>query len=297
MTAIETAVWPVRVVTNPSESRDAVLRVIRGVRHRLTLSLFRCTDDAVISELARAAERGVQVDVLVTSRSKGKRKLRRLWRALDTTGAAVHAYVDPVVKYHAKYLVADEGPALVMSFNFTRKCFRSTIDAVAMTFDEAVVDALRRLHAADCAGRRLPEPWPEQLIIGPERGRRQLANLIENARSSIQLIDSKFSDPMMMKLLDRRHRDGVAVELHTGKRLNGIRSHGKLLLIDNQVAVIGSVALAALSLDFRREVALVVRHPGAVATVAQLFDSIGTREPTRRAEGSVQLHGKRVTVP
>jgi len=47
----------------------------------------------------------------------------------------LHAHADPVVKYHAKYLVADEGPALVASLNFTRKCFAKTMDAIVVTHD------------------------------------------------------------------------------------------------------------------------------------------------------------------
>ena len=91
-----------RIVTDPSARRDAVVDVIRRARRQLTLSVFRCTDEGIIVELARAVDRGVRVDVLVTSRSKGKKKLRRLWEALQTTGATLHAYRDPVVKYHAK---------------------------------------------------------------------------------------------------------------------------------------------------------------------------------------------------
>ena len=58
----------------------------------------------------------------------------------------MHAYTDPVVKYHAKYLVADDGPAVVASLNFTRKCFRKTCDALVVTHDPAVVS---RPAAAD----------------------------------------------------------------------------------------------------------------------------------------------------
>ena len=101
------------VVTEPDERREVVLRAIREARERLVLSLFRCNDKSVFDELKQACERGISVDVLVTSRSSGsKRRLQKLWRALEATGAAIHPHADPVVKYHAKYLVADDGPAL-----------------------------------------------------------------------------------------------------------------------------------------------------------------------------------------
>jgi phosphatidylserine/phosphatidylglycerophosphate/cardiolipin synthase-like enzyme len=48
------------------------------------------------------------------------------------------------------------------------------------------------------------------------------------------------------------------------------------MLIDGRRAVIGSLALAALSLDFRREVAVVVEEPEAVAEVEELFRFVAT---------------------
>lgn len=280
MSAVRARRQPDRVIVAPAGARNAVLHVIRHARRRLALSLFRCNDAAVIMEIARAVDRGVDVDVLVTSRSKGRKKLRRLWAALETTGAAIHAYTDPVVKYHAKYMVADDGPALVASLNFTRKCFEDTVDALVITYEPTVVDGLRRLQAADREGARLPGNLPDRLIVGPERARRQLTAIIEGAQSSIRLIDAKLSDPMLTRLLDERRAQGVTVELYTARRLNGLRSHGKLMLVDHTVAVIGSMALAALSLDLRREVSLVVQEPAAVAKLVRLFDAVAAFEST-----------------
>jgi cardiolipin synthase len=272
-----------RIVIAPAERRDAVLTIIRRAREQLQLSLFRCDDDGIFLELARAVDRGVRVDVLVTQRSKEKKKLRRLWDALDATGAAVHPHTDPVVKYHAKYLVADDGPAMVASLNFTGKCFQDTVDAIVITHDAAVVDGLRRLHAADRDGGGIPDGLPGRLIIGPERARRQFTALIEGARSSIRLIDPKLSDPAMTRVLDERGRDGIAVEIYGKKRLNGLRSHGKLMLIDNRIAVVGSLALAAMSLDFRREVAITVHDRASVAAIARFFDSVAAARSARGA--------------
>lgn len=252
-----------------------MLDVIRGARERIALSLFRCSDKAVFAELRAAVDRGVDVQVLVTSRAKGgKRKLQKLWRRLEDTGAALFAYTDPVVKYHAKYLVADEGPALITSLNFTRKCFSDTCDALVLTWDPAVVKGLCALMAADREGRPAPDALPDRLIVGPERARRQFTALIESARSSIQIIDAKLSDPGLIALLNGRRAQGVAVTPHAEKLLCGMKSHGKIMLVDGARAVVGSLALTALSLDFRREVALVVEEPAAVAEVADLFRAI-----------------------
>jgi phosphatidylserine/phosphatidylglycerophosphate/cardiolipin synthase-like enzyme len=263
---------PDRLVSGGDQRRAAVIDLIRGARRTIALSLFRCNDKAIFEELAAATARGVVVDVLVTSRAKGgKKKLEKLWRALADTGASLHAYNDPVVKYHAKYIVADDGPSIVASLNFTRKCFRKTWDALVVTHDPAVASGLKQLMAADRDAMPMPADLSPRLILGPERARAQFTSLIMSAQRSIRLIDAKVSDPDLIDLLKRRRAEGVAIEIYGAKRIGDLKSHGKIMLVDESTAIVGSLALAALSLDFRREVAIAVTDPPAVVEAVQLF--------------------------
>jgi phosphatidylserine/phosphatidylglycerophosphate/cardiolipin synthase-like enzyme len=266
-----------RLIVAIDQRREAVLDLIRSAERRIALSLFRCNDEAIFTALADATRRGVAVEALVTSRAKGgKKKLAKLWTALERTGAAIRPYTDPVVKYHAKYLVADERRALVASLNFTRKCFFKTWDALLLTDDPAVVSGLSRLMEADCGRRSMPDGIDERLIIGPERARRQFTSLIESAETSLRLIDAKLSDPDLVSLLNQRRAAGLDVEIYSAKRIGDLKSHGKIMMIDDRRIVVGSLALAALSLDFRREVAIVVDEPSAVAEASELFRSLAS---------------------
>jgi cardiolipin synthase len=271
---------PDRVVTAVDDRKSVIVDTIRNARETIVLSLFRCNDTGIFDELARATKRGVKVEALMTSRAKGgKKKLRKLWDALEAAGVSVHPYTEPVVKYHAKYLVADDGPALVTSLNFTKKCFAKTCDAVVVTHDPAVIHGLRTLIAADRARAPLPDSIPRRLLIGPERARLQFTELFQQAKSSIRLIDAKLSDPDLVTLLNARRDAGVTVHAYTSKQLGALKSHGKIILIDDRLAVIGSLALAAISLGFRREVAIMVEDRDAVAEVVRLFASLDV-EPT-----------------
>ena len=184
--------------------------------------------------------------------------MRRLSDALSRCGVSVHPYLDPVVKYHAKYLVVDDGPAIVTSLNFTKKCFKRTLDALAVTHDAAVVRGLWHLLQAD--------------RNGPERARAQIAALIRRATRRLILVDAKLSDPTMLTLMAERRREGLEVQLLTEKSLHGLRTHGKILVIDDRLALVGSIALTALSLEFRREVALVVDTQAAVGQLLSAVD-------------------------
>ena len=268
-----------RVVTSVDERRDTILSVIREARREISLSLFRCNDAAIFDALADATSRGVAVNALITSRAKGgQKKLKKLWDALQATGATIATYTDPVVKYHAKYLIADDGPAVVGSCNFTKKCFTKTCDALVVTYDAAVVAGLHQLMHADRDGRRAPDTLTPQLVIGPERARKQLTRLIEGATTRIRVIDPKLSDPDLLALLNARREAGITVDVFGAKRIGDLKSHGKIMLIDDRIAVVGSLALAALSLDFRREVAIIVDEPAAVADVQRLFESIDRQQ-------------------
>jgi phosphatidylserine/phosphatidylglycerophosphate/cardiolipin synthase-like enzyme len=268
------------VVLDPAERRTAMLKVIGAAKRRLVLSLFRCDDFEVLDALASALERGVAVHALLTKRAKGGKKgLKKLWAALEEMGAVVKWFADPVVKYHAKYLVADDGPAMIATLNPTRKCFSRTWDTALITYDEAVVRSLLHLFDADADGRAITfgRRFSRRLIVGPERARADVHQLIASARRSIRILDHKLSDPEIVAQLRERRGQGVAISL-LGRRLPGpLTAHGKLMIIDESRAVIGSMALSTLSLDFRREVAVVIDDVSAVRQLNLAYQELSAR--------------------
>lgn len=268
------------LILDAAERKAALLKVIGGAKRRLVLSLFRCDDFSVLDALATALERGCEVEAILTKRAKGGRKrLKKLWAALEEMGAIVTRYADPVVKYHAKYLVADESTAIVTTLNPTRKCFSRTWDAVLVTQDPSVVKGLLTLFRADTAGVPLPSRRPigRRLIIGPERSRAEIRALIAGARHSIRILDHKLSDPDLVGLLRERRNEGIIVSVLGRHPMGAIEPHGKMMIIDEQRAVLGSTALSTLSLDFRREVSVVVHEPALVKQLNLAYQTLSAR--------------------
>ena len=269
-----------KLVLDAAERKAALLGVIAGARRRLVLSLFRCDDFSVLDALAAALERGCEVEALLTKRAKGgKKRLKKLWGALEEMGAVVTRYADPVVKYHAKYLVADESTAIITTLNPTRKCFTKTWDAVLITQDPAVVKGLLTLFKADVAGVPLPSrrPLGRRLIIGPERSRAEIRSLIAGAKQSIRILDHKLSDPDLVALLRERRAEGITVSVLGKHPMGGVQPHGKMLIVDETRAVLGSTALSTLSLDFRREVSVVVHDPALVKQLNMSYQQLSAK--------------------
>jgi cardiolipin synthase len=282
-----------KLVLDPEERKAALLGVIGAAKRRLILSLFRCDDFSVLDALAAALERGCEVEAVLTKRAKGgKKRLKKLWGALEEMGAVVTRYADPVVKYHAKYLVADDKTAIITTLNPTRKCFTRTWDAVLISQDPAVVKGLLTLFKADAAGVPLPSrrPLSRRLIVGPERSRAEMRALICSAKHSIRILDHKLSDPDLVALLKERRAEGVTVTVLGKQPMRGILPHGKMMIIDEARAVLGSTALSTLSLDFRREVSVVVHEPALVKQLNMSYQQLAAKAGT----AATHLPGDRI---
>jgi len=154
-----------------------------------------------------------------------------------------------------------------------------------------VVSGLRRLMAADRDRQPIPADLSPRLIVGPEHARRQFTSVIEQARTSIRLIDAKLSDPELIALLRAKRAAGVNVEIFSANRVAGLKSHGKIMVIDDRLLVVGSMALSAMSLDFRREVSIVVEEPSAIAEALQLFTSADAPAPEPPSAGGETADG------
>ena len=269
-----------RLVLDPVERKAALLGVIGAAKRRLILSLFRCDDFSVLDALAAALERGCEVEAVLTKRAKGgKKRLKKLWGALEEMGAVVTRYANPVVKYHAKYLLADGQTAIITTLNPTRKCFTRTWDAVLVTEDASVVRGLQTLFKADAAGLPLPSRRPvgRRPIVGPERSRPEIRALIESAKHSIRILDHKLSDPDVVALLRERRAQGITVSVLGKHPMGGVLPHGKMMIIDEERAVLGSTALSTLSLDFRREVSVVIHEPALVKQLNMSYQLLSAK--------------------
>ena len=276
---------PERLILEPGERREAVLQVIRGARRELVLSVFRCDDFKILDEIANAVRRKVRVRALVTQRAKNwDKRLQDLEVFLDSMGADVHRYAGAQTKYHAKYIVADQGPALVASLNLTRKCFDKTCDFIVVTYEPGIVSGLTRLFEADCGDpdSGLPAGLSDGLIVGPELARTRFLQMLGQARRSIRIIDHRVSDPQVVAQLRKCQWSGVSVQVLGQGAVAGLLSHGKMMLVDDDAAAIGSISLSPPSLNTRREVAVMIRDPGNRAELKRFF-----QQRARPDEGTV----------
>jgi len=252
--------------------------MIGGARQRIRLSMFRCTDFKIMDALGDALSRGVAVELLLTQRAKGwERKIRELGQYLESMGAQVHRYGEHGIKYHAKYLVADGSRALITSQNLMKRYFEKTSDYLLETEDPEVAASLDCLfrHDLERPGQGLPERLCSRLIVGPEISRSRFSEIIEGARKSIVIADHRVTDPQMLAVLERAEGRGVMVRILGKGAIAGLKSHGKAMVIDGELGILGSISLSLPSLDMRRELSVCFDAPAQVAELEQYLRMSG----------------------
>ena len=285
-----------RIVIAPRLRRRTILAAIRAAREQLAVPIFRCDDRVVQQALAAAAARGVHVRVLMTPRARAAaRDLDALHAWLAGRGVDVRRY-EGGMKYHAKYLVADAGLAIVTTLNFTARCFARTCDFTLVSRDPAVVSGLRELFDADWSHRpvTLTDAQRARLIVGPDhQPRERFAALMRQARQQVRILDAKLTDPHLAGLLDERRLAGLTVERARRRDVRPLRRHGKLLMVDGDTAAIGSFALSTGALERRRELAVITRD----ARLVGALDAFWRAHVSRRAPAAQEMTAGLELVP
>ena len=82
-----------------------------------------------------------------------------------------------------------------------------------------------------------------------------------------------------MAELRNQQASGVSVQVLGEGALKGMASHGRMMLVDDGRAVIGSISLAPASLNDRREVAVVIRDPENIGRLRGLFETMARQLP------------------
>jgi phosphatidylserine/phosphatidylglycerophosphate/cardiolipin synthase-like enzyme len=264
-----------KLILTPGVRRQSILDLLRSARSNVVFSLFRCDDSRVLDEIVATARRGIEVRVLITPKARGwTKRLGGLATLLKDTGVMVKQYDGPWAKYHAKYIVRDGEEAVVGSLNLTRRCFDNTCDFLLLTRQRHLVQGLNSLFHLDWEAPTLPPPDPDRLIVGPDQSRSRMLRLVGAAKSRIRIIDHRVSHPEVLLLIARKMLEGVRVQILGRGETGNLWSHGKLFLIDDDVAVIGSASLSRPGLDVRREVSVVIDDPELVGELSRFFDAL-----------------------
>jgi len=270
-----------KVIVQPEAGIAPVVRAIRNAKTSLSVSIFRFDREEIEKALAAAVQRGVNVSALIAHTNRGgETALRKLEQRFLAAGVTVSRTGDDLLRYHGKYLIADN-ELHILGFNFTRLDIDKSRSFALSTKDKRALLEATKLFAAD-SNRQQYVPGQSSLVVSPETSRAMLTRFIQGAKKQLHIYDVKISDPAMVKLLNEKAAKGVAIrvigsmkgpgpgiEVRKPKR----RLHVRAIVRDGTRAFLGSQSLRKEELASRREVGLLVSNPAVARKMLQVFEA------------------------
>ncbi len=190
---------------------------------------------------------------------------------------------------HEKSIVVDEKAALVATFNLCDKYFTLTRDYGIITDDPVHVAQIVEVFNADWEHRDWDCSAYEGLLWSNSNSRYHMAQFIDTANDATrhpapevrrrghprthrrggrprregaravrrQARHQRVGHPRHLRLAAHAARFGVKV--HKQKNL---RVHAKLIVVDDEQALVGSMNIDRSAFDLRRELGIMIRRPG-----------------------------------
>jgi phosphatidylserine/phosphatidylglycerophosphate/cardiolipin synthase-like enzyme len=272
----------VKLITQPEAGIEPVVQAIRRAKRAIHICIFRFDRPEIEKALAAAVQRGVLVRALIAHTNRGgEAHLRKLEKRLLDAGVTVTRTADELLRYHAKFLVADD-VLHVFGFNFTKLDITKSRSFGLATRDKRTVQEAIKLFDADVT-RNPYVATRSNLVVSPETSRQMLTTFLRGAKKELSIYDEKIQDPAMVKLLKELAAGGVRVRVlgHLKgpdgdvvvRSLKTMRLHVRAIVRDGTSAFVGSQSLRKVELDKRREVGLFINNPTVTRSLLKVFDA------------------------
>ena len=109
-----------KLIVQPDSGVAPIVRAITEARKSIDIFIFRFDRDEIEKALAAAVQRGVSVRALIAHTNRGgEGRLRKLEQRMLADGALVSRSADDLLRYHAKFMIADS-TLYLFGFNFTK---------------------------------------------------------------------------------------------------------------------------------------------------------------------------------
>jgi len=288
------------LVVLPDDTAQPLLTAVNDAERSLRVKMFLMTDPDLINALIAARGRGVDVKVMLNAaRRSGESENDETRKKLVDGGVVVNDSNPAFDLTHEKSMVVDDAVAYVMSLNWETRNVTETRDYAIVTRHKHEVAEVAECFDADWNRTDFDVGQSKHLIWCNNNGRERFAHFIDSATHSLWLQNERYQDAVIIERVVRAVTRGVKVRIlsrapHSLKKdkliegvgglrimndvgakvhkLKGLKLHAKMMLADDERAIVGSVNLAPGSFDGRRELAIEVNDGDVIERLKKVAE-------------------------
>jgi phosphatidylserine/phosphatidylglycerophosphate/cardiolipin synthase-like enzyme len=293
--------------TPSAAGQQPVIDAIASAESSIRMMMFHLTTTAVVDALVAAAQRGVDVEIILDAGNLASHTPASITKPLSAAGVKIVSSSPAFQITHVKSLVIDEKTALVMSLNLTNK-YDQTRDFAVVTHDPGVIAEFKSVFEADLENAKngtgaTPELHNANLAWSPVNSESRLVAFIDAAQKDLVVTTENLGDDAIMSALQRAAGRGVAVRViaplcdenvnplydlpfltklaHEGVSARAMPSptsatqpymHAKMMIADGVHAYVGSINLSTNSTQRARELGIFFSDKAAIEAISKDFE-------------------------
>lgn len=292
---------PPRLIVEPDDGLGPVREFIETAQTSLLIKQFTFTEPSLIDAVIGRRSAGVDVRVMLNpQRSGGDRANDETYDQLKDAGVEVQWSNPKFYVTHEKSIVVDKTAAMVATYNLMVKYFTLTRDYGIITHDPQHVAQIVDVFDADWEHRDFTPPRYEGLLWSNSNSRYHMARFIDTAQRSLYIQHPKYVDAVILDHIAAAADRGVKVKVLCGgkhgisdwdildtfaslrtlrrfgvkvRKQKNLRVHAKLLLVDDERVLVGSMNIDRSAFDLRRELGVIIDDPAVVGRLGEVFST------------------------
>jgi phosphatidylserine/phosphatidylglycerophosphate/cardiolipin synthase-like enzyme len=281
-----------QLFVEPESSREPLLQAINRATDSIDLEVYTMSDDDIIRGLIDARKRDVYVRVILEENPyKGYGANKDVKDKLSHYGVDTK-WSNRVYQYtHSKFLVVDKITGYIMTLNLSKSAFTKNREFGLIVSDPLIVDELLKIFNADW-NRKPYFPELSSLVVSPENSRTKIMDLLKSAKKEIDIYAEEIEDRKFIDTLKEKAQtvkvcvivaDPSSIDVNKAaidelkKYMIEIKAttspfiHAKVIIVDRELAYVGSVNFSSTSFDKNREVGVIISSKDAVTKLRNTF--------------------------
>lgn len=281
------------LIIEPDAGRAPILSAIQNAKSNIALVMYGMTDERCIAALIAAKNQGKSVQILLEpdpykANDENKNAVQQLQSARVNLQSPDKQYK----LTHQKTFLFDQRTALIMTFNLTHSTFNRERNFALFVTDPDEVREIQQVFTADWLHQNSTVHNPN-LVWSPDNSREKILALIQAAKSSLQIYAQDLSDYQIIGALAKAARRGVQVEIlmsdqrekYKNNKLAYLRRagvtiktsehyyiHAKVMIIDHERALMGSINFTKSSLENNRELSVITTDASVIKQLNASFE-------------------------